>query len=203
MDRYVFFIIIGFLSGSILYSWLLPKIFCHVDVTKYSSDHNPGTANAMKYAGVGMGSVCLLCDVGKGFVPVFVAAQQLERTGVLFSLLIAAPVAGHAFSPWKKGKGGKAIATAFGVLLALLPYSYVVLILAASYLFFSLVLVINPHRLRTIFSFFVLCAAAYLLKINIFIVYACLLISGIVIIKNLTPEENEAKQWRLLGRKLF
>ena len=59
----------------------------------------------MKYAGVGMGSVCLLCDVGKGFVPVFVAAQQLERTGLLFSLLIAAPVAGHAFSPWKREKG--------------------------------------------------------------------------------------------------
>lgn len=203
MDRYVFFIIVGFLSGSILYSWLWPRIFCHIDVTACSKDHNPGTANAMKYGGVLIGSVCLLCDIGKGFFPVFIAARQLEHVGLWFSLVIAAPVAGHAFSPWKKGKGGKAIATAFGVLLGLIPYSYVVLVLAASYLFFSLILIINPHRVRTIVSFAVFCVAVYLLHIQVFIVYAAIIISCIVILKNLTPEEEESRQWILLGKKLF
>ena len=39
-----------------------------------------------------VGTLCLLCDVGKGFVPVFWAARQLDRTHVLFALVLAAPV---------------------------------------------------------------------------------------------------------------
>ena len=45
---YLFHTFIGFLSGSILYSYLWPKWICHMDITQLSDDHNPGTFNAMK-----------------------------------------------------------------------------------------------------------------------------------------------------------
>ena len=45
------FVAAGFFSGSILYSLILPKWIKGVDIVAVSDDHNPGPANAMKYAG--------------------------------------------------------------------------------------------------------------------------------------------------------
>ena len=48
---YLFWCTAGYLSGSVLYAYLIPKQFCHVDIRTLSDDGNPGTANAFKYAG--------------------------------------------------------------------------------------------------------------------------------------------------------
>ena len=48
---YLFWCAAGYLSGSVLYAYLIPKQFCHVDIRTLSDDGNPGTANAFKYAG--------------------------------------------------------------------------------------------------------------------------------------------------------
>lgn len=47
--------VFGLLCGSILFGRALPKWIKGIDVTEVSNDHNPGTANAMKYAGVPVG----------------------------------------------------------------------------------------------------------------------------------------------------
>lgn len=93
------FVAAGFFSGSILYSLILPKWIKGVDIVAVSDDHNPGTANAMKYAGKLVGSLCLICDLGKGFFPVWIAAQFLPVGAFSFALVMAAPVMGHAFPP--------------------------------------------------------------------------------------------------------
>ena len=51
----LFFILVGYLSGSILYAYLLPKYICHIDIMKDSDDHNPGTFNAFALAGTQAG----------------------------------------------------------------------------------------------------------------------------------------------------
>ena len=71
--RCVIWTLLGFLSGSVLYSYNLPKHIRGVDVTARSADGNPGVSNVFKYAGVGLGIVCLLLDIGKGAVPVYLA----------------------------------------------------------------------------------------------------------------------------------
>ena len=53
------FLVAGFASGSVLYSMVLPRWLRGVDVVALSDDHNPGTANAMKYAGRLVGTLCL------------------------------------------------------------------------------------------------------------------------------------------------
>ena len=45
---YLFFTIIGYLSGSIVYSYFLPKLFFKKDILKISDDGNPGCANVFK-----------------------------------------------------------------------------------------------------------------------------------------------------------
>ena len=64
---FLFYIVAGFFSGSILYSALLPRLFSKVDIVEDSDDHNPGTANVFKLVGPVMGLICLLLDMAKGF----------------------------------------------------------------------------------------------------------------------------------------
>lgn len=71
----------------------------------------------------------------------------------IFALILLAPVAGHAWPFLQPAKGGKAISVSFGVLLGLLPDLRPALLLAAFYLTFSLILIIQPHSLRSIVSF--------------------------------------------------
>ena len=53
--QYLFYILFGYLSGSVLYGYLLPKYIKKIDVTKESPDQNPGVANAFLCAGAPIG----------------------------------------------------------------------------------------------------------------------------------------------------
>lgn len=154
--EYVLFCLLGYLSGSITFGYLIPKLIKRIDVRVLSSDGNPGTANAFLYGGVFCGILVLLADLGKGALPVFLAARHLNPEERLFALVMAAPVVGHAYPLIDgSGKGGKAIAVSFGVLLGLYPAFLPVLLLSGIYLFFSLILVVEPHSLRTGLTFLV------------------------------------------------
>lgn len=112
---YLFHIFIGFLSGSILYSYLWPKWICHIDITQLSDDHNPGTFNAMKLAGPRVGILCLVCDVCKGFFPLWFASKALSWQHPLFAVVLAAPVFGHAYSPFSMGAAARPLPSALAV----------------------------------------------------------------------------------------
>ncbi len=160
--RYLGCALLAFCLGGVLFSYHLPKILKRVDVCALSPDRNPGTVNAFKYAGVPVGILCLLCDLLKGFLPVFFAARFLDPLRLWFALIIAAPALGHATAPLYHDKSGKAIAVTFGALLGLLPHSFLVFLLAALYLFFSLIWVINPHERRTVAVFSLFAALSLL-----------------------------------------
>ena len=110
MKSYIFFILAGYLCGSILFAWILPRIFWGVDTREKGSDHNPGTANAFLLCGSVCGSLVLLLELGKGFLPVFLAGKCLHPRSraeeLLFALAAAAPVAGHAWPVFSFGKKG-------------------------------------------------------------------------------------------------
>ncbi|MCI8504854.1 MAG: glycerol-3-phosphate acyltransferase [Lachnospiraceae bacterium] len=161
----LFFMAAGYLSGSLLFGRILPKYFKNMDIEEISADHNPGTANVMKYAGIPLGVLCLVLDIGKGYLPILWAEKVVEPVNHLFAGIMVAPVLGHAFPFWKSGHGGKAIAVSFGVLLGVLRYSRSVWLLAALYLFFSLVLVVSPNERRSVYTFgiFGAVSAAFLL----------------------------------------
>ena len=110
MERYYFFILFGYLSGSILFARLLPKYLRHIDICELSEDNNPGVFNAFKHAGPVIGSMTLLLELAKGFLPVHVGLQLLDPRNTLFALVLAAPVFGHAFPLFRPKEGGKSIA---------------------------------------------------------------------------------------------
>lgn len=62
-----------------------------------------------------LGGVGLLLDYAKGAVPVLAARSVGGIEGSVLIPVALAPVLGHAFSPWLRGRGGKAVAVTFGV----------------------------------------------------------------------------------------
>ncbi len=148
--KYFVWTLLGYLCGSLMFSSLVSNYLCNIDIGTISDDKNPGAGNVFKYVGTGWGILCLVLDIGKGFLPVWMAARMAGVESILFALVIAAPVAGHAFPVFHKWKGGKAIAVTFGVLLGISSYSDAVWLLACLLILFTGVLVVRPHHVRVI-----------------------------------------------------
>lgn len=151
------FVLLGYLSGSVLYARIFSKLFGEEEMIEKSKDKNPGTANAFVYGGFWCGVLTLICDIGKGFLPVWLylrlqQGMQMEVSGL--ALVFAAPVVGHVFPVFYRGRGGKGIAVTFGSMLGLFPLWQPAVILAAYFIFFSTVLRISPHYYRTLAAYF-------------------------------------------------
>ncbi|MGC8894564.1 MAG: glycerol-3-phosphate acyltransferase [candidate division WOR-3 bacterium] len=107
--------VLGFLLGSIPFSVIIGRLFLSKDIREFG-DRNPGAANVWRAGGgTPLGMLAVLLDFSKGFVPVFLARFWLGVSGVGLVLVALGPVLGHAFSPFLRFKGGKAVATTFGV----------------------------------------------------------------------------------------
>lgn len=190
----------GFLLGSVLFSKILPKLFCHVDVCAESPDGNPGAANVFATCGVGIGLAALTLDMAKGFLPVFAALSYFDPQDMLLALIMLAPVLGHAVGLFNRFHGGKCIAAAFGVEIALLRVTGVGLILVGLYILFSTLIKIRPNRVRSMVTFAlfgVFSALVSFLSGQPAIALGNLLISATAIIKHRkafskpSPEEAE------------
>jgi glycerol-3-phosphate acyltransferase PlsY len=107
----------GYLIGSIPFGLLVGKLFHGIDVRDYGSG-NIGTANTYRILGFRAGSLVLLCDTAKGFVPAFAASLLLPPW--LTVLVAVTPVVGHMRSIFLGFTGGKGVATASGIILALM-----------------------------------------------------------------------------------
>ena len=118
MDQYLNIILFAgaaYLIGSISTAIIPCKIMGIEDPRKTGS-HNPGATNVLRHGGKKAAIITLLGDMLKGLIPVLIAVQfQLEPLGIamvgLFALL------GHVFPIYYGFKGGKGVATYYGVLL--------------------------------------------------------------------------------------
>lgn len=112
------FVFFSFLSGAIPYSVILGKLVLKEDIREYG-DGNPGGANAWRAGGPIFGLVSILLDLLKAFFPVFYALTLFDFSDLVLMAVVIAPVVGHAFSPFLHFQGGKAVASTYGVWLAL------------------------------------------------------------------------------------
>lgn len=160
MKDTIAYILLGYLSGSILFARIVGRLFHKDEILNESTDGNPGTANAFVYGGFACGILTLAGDLLKGFLPVYVflQSQVTVEFSQNFAFVLAAPVLGHAFPLFYRFQGGKGIAVSFGCLLGLFPFCKPIAILAAYFIIFSLVLKITPHFQRTWITY--LCSAA-------------------------------------------
>ncbi len=163
-SSYLFYTLIGFVSGSIMYSYSLPRVLRGIDVRDAAPDRNPGGANAVASAGKAIGLLCIALDVLKAFLPVYAAVTYAGIRGTELIPVAAAPVLGHAFSPLLRFRGGKAVSAFYGVLLALWPVSHLVVFPAAAMVVFKFLVTVKPDSLCVFVSLFVSCFAVLFLE---------------------------------------
>ncbi len=118
MVKIIFSFFISYFCGSLMFSYWIGR-FLGKDIRKVRNG-NPGAYNLFKESGWFFGFIGGFLDFLKGFLPVFF----IERSGLIeskFLISISAGFAllGHAFSPFLKFQGGKAIAVSFGTWTAL------------------------------------------------------------------------------------
>jgi acyl phosphate:glycerol-3-phosphate acyltransferase len=109
--------LVGFLLGSIPFSLIFGRLLAKKDIRSVG-DGNPGGANAIKAGGIKVGIPAIICDIGKGFVPVFLAHRN-GLSGWEIIPVCLAPILGHAISPFLMFHGGKALGATAGVWMAL------------------------------------------------------------------------------------
>jgi glycerol-3-phosphate acyltransferase PlsY len=105
--------IFGYLVGAIPFSYLIGRLFTHRDI-RGVGDGNPGGTNVIKAGGVPAGLLAIVLDIGKGFLPVYLASQQGISSGWAMIPIVLAPILGHATQPFLRFRGGKALGTAGG-----------------------------------------------------------------------------------------
>jgi len=115
------FVIAAYLLGSISFAVVMSKLFVLPDPRTYGSG-NPGATNVLRSGKKLAAALTLLGDAAKGWLAVFLAIH-FSPPDVQYTTLVAvvalAVFIGHLFPIFLRFKGGKGVATALGVLLAL------------------------------------------------------------------------------------
>lgn len=107
----------GFFIGAIPFGVLVGRAFYRRDIRAEGSG-NIGAANALRTLGKKGAAAVLILDALKGAIPV-VAVAHTGGSTALAALAGAAAVAAHCYSPFLGWRGGKGVATSYGVIWAL------------------------------------------------------------------------------------
>jgi acyl phosphate:glycerol-3-phosphate acyltransferase len=121
-----FLILSAYLIGSIPTALWVSKSYFGIDIREYGSG-NSGATNTFRVLGSKWGALVMAIDVIKGIlatglyilVPYYLHDES-ERTNFMVGLGLAA-VVGHIFPVWAEFRGGKGIATLFGMIIAIQP----------------------------------------------------------------------------------
>ena len=118
-------VIFSYLLGSVPSGLIIGKL-SGLDVRKAGSG-NIGATNVARLLGKTGGLLTLVGDTAKGFIPVLVV-QQMGFSYLVTALVGVAAFLGHLYPIFLKFKGGKGVATSFGVLLGLAPLATMILL---------------------------------------------------------------------------
>jgi len=115
------FVVCAYLIGSVSFAVLMSRAFGLADPRSYGSG-NPGATNVLRSGKKAAAALTLIGDAAKGWLAVFLAIHFAPHDGgglLIVALVALAVFLGHVFPIFLKFKGGKGVATALGVLLAL------------------------------------------------------------------------------------
>jgi glycerol-3-phosphate acyltransferase PlsY len=108
-------VLLAYLLGSIPFGLLLTRLAGIGDIRRIGSG-NIGATNVLRTGNKMLAALTVVCDVGKGIAAVLIGAVWGPEAALAASVAV---IVGHMFPLWLRFRGGKGVATAFGVLLAL------------------------------------------------------------------------------------
>lgn len=150
--------VIAYLLGSIPNGVWIGKTFFNVDIRKHGSG-NIGTTNTYRVLGPKAGTIVMILDISKGAVATLLPTIFNNHTVNPLIFGICA-IIGHTFSIFDGLKGGKAVATSAGMLLAYKPW----LFLVAATLWGSLIFITSIVSLASMIAFSIITVITIFIK---------------------------------------
>ena len=118
-------VLASYLLGSIPVGYLLVRLFRNQDIRSVGSG-NIGATNVLRSGGKGLGAATFILDATKGAAAVALAAIISPHIAMaprnIEALAAVVAVVGHMFPIWLRFRGGKGVATGFGVFLVAAPW---------------------------------------------------------------------------------
>ena len=168
--------LVAYLLGSIPSGLWVGQYFFQKDIRQFGSG-NLGSTNAFRVLGKKAGSIVLFCDVFKGFLAMILAMTLFKQESLSPLWIASFAVIGHTFPLFASFKGGKAVATFAGMILAYQP----LLLLYGLILFLALLAITRMVSLTAMVTitagvflsllFNDWALTAFALAIDIFIIY--------------------------------
>ncbi len=194
MEIWLFWIfnpIIAYSIGSIPFAIMISQCVANTDITQLGSG-NMGAANVAREIGLQWGLLTLLLDMLKGFLPVFIVNHYFDSMNeIMLSTVCLATVLGHQYSLFRRFHGGKGVATALGIFLAISPVSVGI----ALSLFIIVVAVSDFVSLGSLVAVCATPIILFFLKKSDYMIITALIMAGLICIQH----RDNLK--RLLNRK--
>lgn len=173
----LFYVLLSYLLGSIPFGLIFSRLR-GVDPRRIGSG-NIGATNVMRAVGKFYGIITLFFDVLKGFLPVYVAHcigldEKIGATAGFASFL------GHIFPITLKFKGGKGVATALGVFLALNSFATLI----AVFIFIVVVAISKYVSLGSLIASLFFPFLLYLFNEHPYAVGMAILTSGLIFLRH-------------------
>lgn len=127
MMTYVIIFLSAYLIGSIPSGLIIGKTFYHTDIRKHGSGNLGGT-NTFRVLGVKAGLIVTIADILKGTLAALLPTFFLTNSQLLILIAGLFAVIGHMFPIFAGFRGGKAVATSAGLLLAYAPLLFLLLL---------------------------------------------------------------------------
>ena len=118
--KIVLVIIICYVLGSIPFGYIVGKLFKKMDIREYGSG-NIGATNAFRILGPSLASLVVIGDIGKGILSIYLVQYLNIDNLLILTIAGLAVICGHDWSLFLGFKGGKGIATTFGVIFVFNP----------------------------------------------------------------------------------
>jgi glycerol-3-phosphate acyltransferase PlsY len=118
---YLFLPVAAYLIGSVS-SAIVVSVVLRLPDPRTDGSHNPGATNVLRLGSKNGALLTLAGDIAKGVLPVYIAQQWVVDDTLLLSLTGLCVFLGHLFPLYFGFAGGKGVATALGVFLAIDPF---------------------------------------------------------------------------------
>lgn len=156
---YILLIVLSYVIGSIPFGYLVGKYCKGIDIREYGSG-NIGASNSLRVMGTKYALMVLVGDCLKGLFAILFGRWAITVNIEFYLLLGIFAIIGHNWSVFLKFKGGKGIATTFGVVLAFYPYIAII----AAVIWGIIVFTTKFAALGSIVSVFSIFLLAFLFK---------------------------------------
>ena len=187
----IFSFIFGYFLGSIPFGLIVTNFYGLQDIRKTGSG-NIGATNVLRTGKKGLALITLILDFLKGYLSILLTSiyfNQLIFDNVEdiknYTLLVISftglfSVIGHSFPVWLRFKGGKGVATGFGVLFAFDPLvgAIILIIWISIFSFFKI------SSLSSLISFIISPLLLFVNKNENILIYVCTTITLIILIKH-------------------